>query len=71
MLFDVAAAASPPATAGPSSETTGGALVDMQSWSYGLCHADTLPNGDVGVVHYAPGGAGGIEVRWVGLAVDD
>ena len=38
-----------------SSATTGDALVDMQAWSYGLCHAETLPNGDVGVVHYAPG----------------
>jgi hypothetical protein len=68
VLFDAAAAA---VTAGASSETTGDALVDMQTWSYGLCHADTLPNGDVGVVHYAPGDAGGIEVRWVRLAVDD
>jgi hypothetical protein len=53
-----------------SSETTGDALVDMQSWSYGLCYADALPDGDVGVVHYAPGSAGGIEIRWVRLAVD-
>jgi hypothetical protein len=43
----------------------------MQTWSYGLCHAEALPDGDVGVVHYAPGAAGGIEVRWIRLAVDD
>ena len=32
--------------------------------------AETLPNGDVGVVHYAPGADGGLDVRWVRLAVD-
>jgi len=69
VVFD-AAASSAPAKARPSRATTGDALVDMQTWSYGLCHADTLPNGDVGVVHYAPGPAGGIEIRWVRLAVD-
>lgn len=75
VLFDAATPASHSegiGTAGtvPSSTTTGDALVDMQAWSFGLCHADTLPNGDVGVVHYAPGPAGGIEIRWVRLAVD-
>jgi hypothetical protein len=71
VLFDSAAEAREAANAGLSGTTTGDALVDMQAWAYGLCHADTLPNGDVGVVHYAPGDAGGIEVRWVRLAVDD
>jgi hypothetical protein len=52
------------------SGTTGDALVDMQTWSYGLCYADILPDGDVGVVHYAPGETGGIDVRWLRLAVD-
>lgn len=64
--------AAPGALGGGASPTgtTGDALVDMQSWSYGLCYADALPGGDVGVVHYAPGAAGGIEIRWVRLAVD-
>lgn len=59
------------ASAGVSSDSTGDALVDMQAWSYGLAYAQALPDGDVGVVHYAPGPAGGIEVRWVRLGVDD
>ena len=42
----------------------------MQAWSYGLAFAETLPDGDVGVVHYAPGPNGGLDVRWVSLAVD-
>jgi hypothetical protein len=71
VLFDATAAADGPARASLSSGTTGDALVDMQAWSYGLCHADSLPNGDVGVVHYAPGPAGGIEVRWLRLAMHD
>ena len=71
VLFDAQAEARGVASAGSSSATTGDALVDMQAWAYGLCHADTLPNGDVGVVHYAPGAAGGIDVRWVRLAVED
>ena len=53
-----------------STETTGDALVEMQAWSYGLAFAETLPDGDVGVVHYAPGQDGGLDVRWVRLAVD-
>ena len=59
-----------PASGPASNETTGEALVDMRSWSYGLVYADALPGGDVGVVHYAPGSAGGIEIRWLRLAVD-
>ena len=53
-----------------STETTGDALVEMQTWSYGLAFAETLPDGDVGVVHYAPGPNGGLDIRWVRLAVD-
>ena len=53
-----------------STDTTGDALVEMQAWSYGLAFAETLPDGDVGVVHYAPGGDGGLDIRWVRLAVD-
>jgi hypothetical protein len=68
VLYEAPAARTQPTAS--SSETTGDALVDMGTWSYGLCHADALPGGDVGVVHYAPGDGGGIEVRWVRLAVD-
>jgi hypothetical protein len=71
VLFDAAAEASSAGTGSSATDTTGDALVQMQTWSYGLCHAETLPDGDVGVVHYAPGSAGGIEVRWIRLAVDD
>jgi len=53
-----------------SSDTTGDALVEMGTWSYGLAYAEALPDGDVGVVHYAPGPDGGLDVRWVRLAVD-
>jgi hypothetical protein len=71
VLFDTAAEAASSAGSDQSAtDTTGDALVQMQSWSYGLCHAETLPDGDVGIVHYAPGSAGGIEVRWIRLAVD-
>jgi hypothetical protein len=70
-LFEAASPTVTPSSDGSVSATTGDALDDMQAWSYGLCHADTLPNGDVGVVHYAPGPTGGIDVRWVRLAVDD
>lgn len=69
VLFDAARPEVDRTDGGPAG-TTGDALVDMQAWSYGLCHADTLPGGDVGVVHYAPGPAGGIEIRWVRLAID-
>ncbi len=59
------------AQAGVSSDTTGDALVDMQAWSYGLAYAEALPGGDVGVVHYALGPEGGLDIRWVRLGVDD
>jgi hypothetical protein len=69
VLFD--AAAETQASPASASGTTGDALVAMQAWSYGLCYADTLPDGDVGVVHYAPGEAGGIDIRWLRLTADD
>jgi hypothetical protein len=50
--------------------TTGEALVDMGTWSYGLAFAEALPDGDVGVVHYAAGATGGTHVRWVRLRLD-
>ncbi len=51
-------------------ETTGDALVEMGTWSYGLAYAESLPDGDVGVVHYAAGAAGGTDVRWARLRLD-
>ncbi len=59
-----------PVASATSSGTTGDALVEMGTWSYGLAYAEALPDGDVGVVHYAPGPTGGIDVRWVRLAID-
>jgi hypothetical protein len=50
--------------------TTGEALVDMGTWSYGLAFAEALPDGDVGVVHYAAGATGGTHVRWARLRLD-
>jgi hypothetical protein len=71
VLFDAAADATSAARTGSSATpTTGDALEQMQTWSYGLCHAEALPDGEVGVVHYAPGTAGGIEIRWIRLAVE-
>jgi len=52
------------------SATTGDALVEMGTWSYGLPYAEALPNGDVGVVHYAAGAAGGTDILWVRLRLD-
>jgi hypothetical protein len=63
-------------TARPATErtddptTTGDALVEMGTWSYGLAYAEALPDGDVGVVHYAAGLSGGTEVRWARLRPD-
>ena len=48
----------------------GEALVDMGTWSYGLAFAEALPDGDVGVVHYAAGAGGGTDVRWARLRLD-
>jgi hypothetical protein len=50
--------------------TTADALVEMGTWSYGLAFAEALPDGDVGVVHYAPGERGGTEIRWLRLRLD-
>ncbi len=50
--------------------TTGEALVDMGTWSYGLAYAEALPDGDVGVVHYAAGASGGTDVRWARLRLE-
>ena len=57
---------------GPSTEsgTTGDALVEMGTWSYGLPYAEVLPDGDVGVVHYAAGANGGTDIRWARLRLD-
>ena len=66
------AAAGPPtesAMAGESA-TTGDALVEMGTWSYGLPYAEMLPDGDVGVVHYAAGAKGGTDIRWARLRLD-
>ena len=49
---------------------TGEILVDMGTWSYGLAFAEALPDGDVGVVHYAAGADGGTDVRWARLRLD-
>ncbi|MEP6637783.1 MAG: sialidase family protein [Chloroflexota bacterium] len=51
-------------------DTTGDALVEMGTWSYGLAYAEALPDGDVGVVHYAPGTTGGTDIRWARLRLD-
>jgi hypothetical protein len=61
--------ASPVAGAGEGA-TVGDALVEMGTWSYGLPYAETLPDGDVGVVHYAAGRAGGTDICWVRLRLD-
>jgi hypothetical protein len=49
--------------------STGDMLVDMNAWTYGLCSAETLPDGDVLVVHYA-GVPGATDIRWARLAPD-
>ncbi|HEV8489882.1 MAG TPA: sialidase family protein [Candidatus Limnocylindrales bacterium] len=51
-------------------DTTADALVEMGTWSYGLAFAEALPDGDVGVVHYAPGERGGTDIRWLRLRLD-
>jgi BNR repeat-like domain len=52
------------APAAADATATGEILVDMGTWSYGLAFAEALPDGDVGVVHYAAGERGGTDVRW-------
>jgi hypothetical protein len=57
--------APPPRTPGsPEGDTTAEALVEMGTWSYGLAYAEPLPDGDVAVVHYAPGVGDGTDIRW-------
>lgn len=51
--------------------TTGDALVEMGTWSYGLPYSEALPDGDVGVVYYAAGSTGGTDIRWARLRLVD
>ena len=48
----------------PDGGTTRAALVEMGEWSYGLAYAEALPDGDVAVVHYAPGSDGATDLRF-------
>ena len=59
-----------PAASSGDGDTIGDALVEMGTWSYGLPYSEALPDGDVGVVHYAAGPAGGTDVCWVRLRLD-
>ena len=69
-----AAAAGDAGAAGASgdseTETTGDALIEQGTWSYGLSYAEALPDGTVGVVHYAGGPRGGTDIRWIRLQLD-
>ena len=58
------------ATGAPEGDTTGEALVEMGTWTYGLAFAVGLPDGDAAVLHYAPGRAGGTDIRWNRLRLD-
>ena len=60
----------PSATDATDATATGEILVDMGTWSYVLAFAEALPDGDVGVVHYAAGADGGTDVRWARLRLD-
>ena len=60
----------PSATDTTDATAVGEALVDMGTWSYGLAFAEALPDGEVGVVHYAAGAGGGTDVRWARLRLD-
>jgi hypothetical protein len=55
----------------PDGDSTAEALVEMGTWSYGLPFATALPDGDVGVVHYAPGVASATDIRWLRLRLDE
>jgi hypothetical protein len=59
------------AASGGDSATVGDALVAMGTWSYGLTYAEALPGGDVGVLYYAAGPAGGTDIRWARLRLDE
>jgi hypothetical protein len=67
--IDVAPATASGTAGGDPVETTGDALVEMGTWSYGLPFAETLPDGDVGVVYYAAGAAGATDICWARLRV--
>lgn len=47
---------------------TGGMLVDMGRWSFGLPYCEALPNGEAIVAYYA-GSPGCLEIRWARLAL--
>lgn len=47
---------------------TGGMLVDMSRWSFGLPYCEALPNGEAMVVYYA-GTPGNMSIRWARLAL--
>jgi len=61
--------ATSPATDSESA-TVSDALVEMGTWTYGLAYAEALSGGDVGIVHYAAGAAGGTDICWVRLRLD-
>ena len=67
----VAAPAAEATDDGAGADTTGDALVEMGTWSYGLPYSEVLPDGDVGVVYYAAGATGGTDIRWARLRLDD
>lgn len=68
VLFDAREPA--PRTPGsPDGGTTREALVEMGTWSYGLAYAEALPDGDVAVVHYAPGIDGATDLRFHRLRI--
>ena len=58
-----------PSPGGTSRPTTGGMLADMGLWTFGLAHAETLPDGRAIVVYYA-GREGAMGVRWAKLDPD-
>jgi hypothetical protein len=68
VLFDARDPA-PKRTGSPDGGTTRAALVEMGEWSYGLPYAEALPDGDVAVVHYAPGIDGATDIRFHRLAL--
>lgn len=65
VLFECAA---PVPNSAAEDKNTGDLLVEMGDWSYGLPFAETLPNGEVMVVHYE-GTSASMETRWTRLAL--
>ncbi len=47
---------------------TGGMLIDMSRWSFGLPYCEALPNGEAMIVYYA-GTPASMEIRWARLAL--